>query len=154
MNLKRLLLDQVNACYGRDTWFVSIKTALNGINAEEASWRNKETNHSIWEIVNHLIYYNGLYLDKFKGESVEETAYDNKATFTEGHRSEWNQTLKLLDQLMGEWIENIEASPETHLEKWVSEINHLALHHTYHVGQIVYIRKAMGRWEAANGVLS
>ncbi|WP_026570031.1 DinB family protein [Sediminibacillus terrae] len=153
MHIKTLLTDQFNACYGKDTWFVSIKTAINGVNTEEALWKNKETMHSIWEIVNHLIYYNALYLKKFKGESGGEAVLDNDATFTVSVKPGWEETTHVLDQLMAEWIENIEASSDAHMEKWVTELNFLALHHTYHVGQIVNIRKSIGTWDSASGVL-
>ncbi|SDJ65697.1 DinB family protein [Sediminibacillus albus] len=152
METKKILLQQFNACHQENTWFVSLQSAVKGISAEQASWKNNESANSIWEIVNHLAYYNQRGLNQFKGNPDEMPAADNNHTFNNKVALNWPDTVHSIDKLMSEWITRIEESNEEYLEKWVSELTHLALHHTYHVGQIVQIRKSMGIWDSAQGV--
>ncbi|WMX56720.1 DinB family protein [Peribacillus sp. R9-11] len=64
MNLKAVLLEQMGACYEQKNWFVPLNIAIDGLSAEQASWKSRDSN-SIWQIVNHLIFWNERYLNRF-----------------------------------------------------------------------------------------
>ena len=46
---KNILLDQHNACYDDNQWFVSLKTVLDGVTAEDADWRPDGADNTIRE---------------------------------------------------------------------------------------------------------
>ncbi len=41
---------------------------------------------------------------------------------------------------------------ENQVKVWASEIAHIGTHNAYHIGQIVYIRRLQGSWDAEKGV--
>ena len=60
MTAKSVLLEQFNACYDENNWFVSLKSVLDGVTAEQADWSPEGTGNSIRETVNHLIFWNNV----------------------------------------------------------------------------------------------
>ena len=48
---KEILLEQHNACYDQNNWFVAVKSALEGLTAEEAAWKPEGADNTIWEEV-------------------------------------------------------------------------------------------------------
>jgi hypothetical protein len=57
-----------------------------------------------------------------------------------------------MDSIIAEWICSIQQCNEDTLNQWASEISHLTIHTTYHIGQIIHIRKEQGSWEMTQGV--
>ena len=53
---------------------------------------------------------------------------------------------------MTDWEKAIEAAEDQKLQSWYSTIAHISAHNAYHTGQILYIRKQQGSWDAAKGV--
>ena len=73
MSIKALIIKQFKACYDTNTWFVSIQTALENLDAKDALAKTSSDTHSIFELVYHLYFFNKLELDRFRGipDSVE-----------------------------------------------------------------------------------
>lgn len=152
MNCKDILVAQLNACHNHDTWFVSLQSALRGLTAEQASEKTKNSANSIHEIVNHLIYYNERYLNRFNGITNPKGVESNDDTFTENAHRSWQSTVETMDNIMSEWIISVKDSQEDRLQQWAADLTHLTIHTTYHIGQIVQIRKEQGSWNPSNGV--
>jgi hypothetical protein len=57
---------------------VPVKIAIEGLTPEQAAWKEPNENHSIVQLVNHLIFWNQHQLAKFKGEKPAEFSGDNK----------------------------------------------------------------------------
>jgi uncharacterized damage-inducible protein DinB len=93
MNLNELLLDQMHSCHDQSGWFVSLNNALIGLTAEQAAWKDGSTNNSIWQLVNHLIFWNENYLNRFKGIPNPGFKGTNDSTFegekTSGTDEDW-----------------------------------------------------------------
>ena len=53
-----LLLNVLDSTFDKESWYAPFKHAIEGLTAEQAMWKppSEETN-TIWENVNHLIYY-------------------------------------------------------------------------------------------------
>jgi len=53
-----LLLNALDSTFDKESWYAPFKHAIEGLTAEQAMWKpsGEETN-TIWENVNHLIYY-------------------------------------------------------------------------------------------------
>ncbi|MBY7144825.1 DinB family protein [Virgibacillus sp. NKC19-3] len=149
MDVKDIFLAQLNT-FQENTWFVSLRNAIDGLTEEQANWKPNETNNSIFEEVNHLLFYNQRYLNRFKDIPNERNTDDN--TFRNKAALDWNEAVQRLNTIMVEWKNVVEASDSDKLEEFAPELAHLTLHTTYHTGQILYIRKLQGSWNAKDGV--
>lgn len=150
--LKSVLLDQLKETHSEESWFVPVKIAIEGLTPEQAAWKDASDNHSIAQLVNHLIFWNQQQLAKFKGEKPTEFDGDNKKTFAGLDKAAWEASVKQIDEIMIAWEKAIEGADDAKLAKWYSTIEKISTHNAYHTGQIIYIRKMKGNWDPAKGV--
>jgi uncharacterized damage-inducible protein DinB len=150
--LKSVLLEQLKETHNEEAWFVPVKVAIADLTPEQAAWKDTTDNHSIAQLVNHLIFWNQQQLTKFKGEKPAEFDGDNKKTFAELDKAAWETSVKQIDEVMIAWEKAIEAADEAKLAKWSSTIAKISTHNAYHTGQIIYIRKMKGNWDPSKGV--
>lgn len=161
---KAILLEQFIACYDENGWFVALKNALKDLTVEQAAWKMKNLDNSIWEIVRHLNFYNKAYLQRFKGIDYVYPTNDNNETFAYAENvleETWQAELGRFDSMMRDWRNLLEAADETKFDEAVSATNkslwgsllaHINVHNAYHGGQIVLIRKLQGSWDSRQGV--
>lgn len=150
--LKSVLLAQLRETHNKEAWFAPLKVAIEGLTAEQASASDGAENHSIVQLVNHLIFWNQQQLAKFRGEKPAEFDGDNKKTFAGLDKATWDASVKQIDDLMSAWEKAIEDADDAKLAKWYSTIARISTHNAYHTGQIIYIRKLKGTWDPAKGV--
>jgi uncharacterized damage-inducible protein DinB len=158
--MKELLNEQFNSCYDTNGWFAAVRTALDGVTAEQASWKPAGADNSIWENVNHLIFWNERWLQRYRGELNEPQDVENKGTFRAG-ATDWPAVVARLYSIFDEWRENLNRTDEERLgsmvnagyqEPWWVPLAHQNIHNAYHIGQIVLLRKLQGAWDPAKGV--
>ncbi|MGX6441768.1 DinB family protein [Neobacillus sp. K501] len=161
MNRKDVILEQFLLCDSKNGWFVSFKSAVAELNAEQATWKNTETENSIREIISHLVFWNERYLNRFKGIPIQKMEGDNDSTFDALNDVEWNKSIERFHAVMKEWYQTIQLADEEKLDQQVSEdskgswletLTSITLHNAYHIGQIVTIRKLQGSWRKEIGV--
>ncbi|MEH6681596.1 MAG: DinB family protein [Sediminicola sp.] len=145
--VKTLLVQQLKNTHTHQEWFAPTKKALEGLTPEQLMWKDSTENHSIGELVSHLIFWNEMNLKAFKGEKVPDYKEDNKETFIRYTSKDWELALKKLDHIQMEWERSTELATATQIADWNIEIANMAMHTAYHTGQIVYIRKRNGWWE-------
>ncbi|MGD9588549.1 MAG: DinB family protein [Pyrinomonadaceae bacterium] len=157
--LKETLLHQFGVCYDQNEWFVAIKNAVDGLTAEEAAWKPAGTEHSIWELVNHLSHDNNSLLHRVLGVEYGSPAANNDETFFSPSGS-WAADLERFEAIMTRWRDLLEIIDDAKLAERVPPRNELAeieianmnAHNAYHGGQILLIRKLQGAWDPQNGV--
>ncbi|CAN5398056.1 DinB family protein [soil metagenome] len=161
--MKEILLEQFTVTFDENGWFVALKNALDGLSVEDALWKEGELDHSIWELVVHLRYWNERWLRRFSGGEVGESKETIDATFRgeSGGAEEWEKLKDELFQVFADWKRAIETVDEAKFseqvsddydEPWSVPIAHQNIHNAYHIGQIVVIRKIQGSWNAKQGV--
>lgn len=150
-NLKPLLLQELRWTHNvKGDWFVPVNIAIATITPEQASWKDKSGNHSIIELINHLIFWDERNLAKFKGEALSKFNGDNDETF---HSAlSWEAAQQELDHVLTDWEKAIEGADDAKLQKWHATIDNIVAHRAYHTGEIVYIRRQQGSWNPASGV--
>jgi uncharacterized damage-inducible protein DinB len=157
---KEILLEQFAACYDENGWFVALLNALEGVTADQAAWKPENADNSIWENVNHLIFWNERWLQRYRGELNKPEDVENKGTFHSGE-TDWQATLEKLNAVMAEWREKLRSIDEDKLASpvnseyhapWRSPLAHQNIHNAYHIGQIVLLRKLQGSWNPDHGV--
>jgi len=150
--LKGILLESLRTTHNQKEWFVPVSLAVEGLTPEQAKWKDKSGNHSIGQLTNHLAFWNAESLAKFKGEKPPAYGGNNEETFNSFDSKTWNETVKGLDTVLTEWEKAVEAADDNKLKSWASTIEHIGTHNGYHIGQIVYIRRLQGSWDASKGV--
>jgi len=163
MTQKEILLKQMSACHNQKNWFVPMNDALSGLTPQQALWLDSTESHSIWQIVNHLIFWNNRWLNRFKGIAMPKMEGDNEATFSvkNGTQQEWLSAIKKLDEILDEWETELKKADEIKLnneafqdyeDSWYDVIMQITIHNAYHIGQIVNLRKMQGSWDSKQGV--
>ncbi len=128
-----------------------VNIAIQGLTPEQAAWKDDTDNHSIVQLVNHLIFWNKQQLAKFNGEKPAPVN-DNKETFTGLDKATWEASVKGIDEVLSAWEKAIQDADDAKLSKWYGTIARISTHNAYHTGQIIYIRKMKGNWDPAKGV--
>ena len=150
--LKGVLLEQLKTTHDQKDWFASAKEAVEGVSAEQASWRDGKGNHSIGQLTAHLVFWNRQQLAKFKGEKPADFSGDNNETFNRFDAAKWTATVKELDEVMTALEQVVKTADEASLQKWASALAHIGAHNAYHIGQMVYVRRLQGSWDPEKGV--
>jgi hypothetical protein len=150
--LKGVLLEQLRTTHNVKDWFAPADIAVQGLTAEQANWSDGKGNHSVGQEVNHLVYWDNYELMKFKGETPPKFDGNNDATFAKFDAKQWSALVKQMDDVMTGWEEAVQAADDKKVAEWASTIAHIGAHNAYHIGQIVYIRKLQGSWDADKGV--
>src|ERR1700728_2078460 len=152
--LRSLLLQELHTTHNQAEWFVPISVAVDGLNAEQASWQPPAGGHSAGQLTYHLLFWNRRSLLKLKGETTEKFGGDNEETFVKFDNKQWSDTVRQLDQVMTDLEKLVESADEQKLAVWAPTVANICTHNAYHVGQIVYVRKMQGSWTPENGVKS
>lgn len=144
--VKSILLDLLKNSHTEQHWFVPTNTALDGLTAEQSNWRDSTDNHSIGELVSHLVFWNEINLRAFKGEDMADFEVDNETTFKMYTENEWQSLVHKLDSIQTAWEPMILNATDEQVTEWGKEIANIQAHNAYHTGQIIYIRKQKGWW--------
>jgi len=150
--LKGVLLEQLRTTHNQKDWFVDGNTAISGLTAEQASWKDGKGNHSVGQQAYHLVFWNKQELAKFKGESPDKFSGNNEETFDKFDAKQWDVVVKQFDQVMTDLEKAVEAADDKKIAEWASTLAHVGTHNAYHIGQIVFVRKEQGSWDPDKGV--
>ncbi|MEQ8419876.1 MAG: DinB family protein [Arenibacter algicola] len=145
-SIRALLLEQLKNTHNKEDWFAPINVALDGVTAEQSNWRDNSENHSIGQLVSHLIFWNERVLNAFEGNTLPNFNDDNNITFIQYEGEQWALAIKKLDGIQTEWEKKVLSATDEQLKEWSSNIANVCSHNAYHTGQIIYIRKRNGWW--------
>lgn len=158
MSQTQVLLQRWDECFGQEDWYPPLVPALEGVTAEEAAWKPEgEAVNSIWENVNHLLYYKEYHLQRMRGENPDFKASSNDETFSsvEDGDEAWQKTVDRLKKVHGEVRSFLSGLSDSELNApfptrpLASLIHSLMMHDAYHTGQIIMLRKLKGSWPAS-----
>jgi uncharacterized damage-inducible protein DinB len=153
-----LLLEQLDVHCHENEWFVSADTALLGTTAVEAAWVPPGMNNTIWQIVNHLLFWNEDVVHRLRGTVNPNKAADNDVTFGQPgdpfDEAGWEQTLVRFRSVMKELRSTIADVEDGQLDMPYRPdspsiqrlLSNIMMHDTYHIGQIVLLRKLRSSW--------
>ena len=150
--LRSLLLHELNTTHNKADWFVPINVAVDGLTAQQASWQPSAGLHSSGQLAYHLLFWNRRALQDLKGDSQGKYTGSNDETFTKFDDKQWSDIIKQLDQVMSDYEKLVESADDQKLASMANMVANICTHNAYHVGQIVYVRKLQGSWNAEKGV--
>ncbi|PET68927.1 hypothetical protein CN514_09330 [Bacillus sp. AFS001701] len=147
-----MFLNVLDKTYDKESWFAPLKDSIEGITAEQASWRpSGEATKSIWENVNHLLYYKERIVANLEGrEWTQNLDGDQTFFFTEPSNdvNEWKKVVERLENTscsLRQLLSNL-SDEELMRNSFEVKLMDLLLHDAYHTGQIIQIRKMQGSW--------
>ncbi len=151
--LKSILLSQLKSTHNEQDWFVPASKSVEGMTADQANWKDGNVNHSVGQLVAHLVFWNQQQLMTWKGQKPPAFNGKNDETFGGNlDKASWDKAVNDLDAVLSEMEKWITSADEATLVKQYDTIAHVSAHNAYHTGQIIYIRKQQGSWDPEKGV--
>jgi uncharacterized damage-inducible protein DinB len=150
--LREVLLAELRSTHTKAEWFVPASIAVKGLTAEQASWTDGKGNHSVGQLVYHLVFWNRQNLARLKDEKAAAFSGNNDETFNKFDSKTWNETVQQLDEVMNQLEKWVETADEAKLKESAQVFTHISTHNAYHIGEIIYVRKEQGSWDPKNGV--
>jgi hypothetical protein len=151
-DLRSTLLQQLKTTHDKKEWFVPANVAIEGLTAEQASWKDGSGNHSAGQLTHHLVFWNERVLLELKGQKPADFNGNNDETFDSFDRKTWADLVKRLDAVMNGLEKLVQEADEAALKKMAATIANVSAHNAYHTGQIIFVRKLQGSWDARKGV--
>ncbi|MDP4096338.1 DinB family protein [Paenibacillus sp. P96] len=150
VHAKEVLANQLLANANDPSWHLPFLQAVEGVTEEEAYWKPAPGSHSIAAITQHLLYWNEIWLTRFKEGRMDAAVAvgDNNHSFVIAENVSFSDLREGLLDVLLQWqdllsIERLEAPaigfPVSVV--WWEVISNAAIHNAYHIGQIVFIRK-------------
>lgn len=146
-DLRSVLLQQLKSTHTKEEWFVPANDAVKGLTAEQASWTDGSGNHSVGQLVNHLVFWNERQLQNFKGEKPAAFDGNNDETFNAFDKKSWDDIVKRLDAVLTGLEKVVAEAPEAKLKELAPTIANISAHNAYHTGQIIFVRKLQKSWK-------
>ncbi|WP_433945474.1 DinB family protein [Paenibacillus sp. SN-8-1] len=151
------LLSQLDAIWYHDEWFTTVTRALDGVTSVEAAWKPAGDSNTIWQLVNHMNFYNEQILQQLTNQPPHQ-AINNTSTFGSpgeaGNEDGWQEVKERAFSITAEIRKAMESLSDSDLDTQVNEttlghtLSSWVMHDGFHTGQIVLIRKLQGSWPA------
>ncbi|MFW9974749.1 MAG: DinB family protein [Candidatus Thorarchaeota archaeon] len=129
--------------------------ALLNLNFEMASKLPKNSEHSCWHILYHIVYWQDLMLEALRGKKDMNWPKNNEASWLKNlpkDRENWDELVQRFISgieeayRLTEKIESVEALPSWPKVPPFRALMVLSQHNSYHIGQIVTTRQILGFW--------
>lgn len=152
MNRTDLLLRMLDTTYDQESWYAPLKPAIEGLSAEQACWRpDGEATKTIWENVNHLIYYKERTTAKLEDREWPNPLDGNDTFYlTEqvNDDKEWRAVVERVETAHRGLRDALSKTAEAKIYEGALEekLLDIMLHDAYHTGQIMQLRKMQGSW--------
>jgi hypothetical protein len=151
-SVKAIVLEQLKSSHDNKNWYAPMNSAVEGLTAEQANWKDSTANHSIGQLVSHLIFWNERSLIAFQGGKAPDFSGNNEETFTRFDPANWARAVARLDSIETKLEDVFANATDAQLKDFAATAANIASHNAYHTGQIIYIRKHKGWWNPEQGV--
>lgn len=137
------------AFYEGDCWIgLNFQQAIQSINAEQASKQKGKGHNSIWQLVNHLIYWRKTVIIRLQGVLGNPPMVDFYQP-AKPITAEWEKTVQHFEEINQTLINTIRAFDENKLDQpspmkgqtYYQLLMGCLQHDGYHMGQIILIKK-------------
>ncbi len=129
-----------------------------GLSAEDAARRVPGVNHSIVEIVAHMLFWQSWFLNRCSGIPVPAAAHaaEGWPTVT---AADW---VRVRDQFLQDLSRAVDLPARGRIDPPLEfppiadygvedTLTHVAQHNAHHLGQVVTLRQALGLWPPPGG---
>lgn len=147
-----MLLNVLDSTFDNESWYAPFKHAIEGLTAKQACWQPfGEATKTIWENVNHLIYYKERLAANLLGREWTRDL-DGNETFNLINQSnddkEWKKVVERAVNAQLNLRKVLSTITDEQLDQDLLEekLLDIMLHDAYHTGQVVQLRKMQGSW--------
>ena len=143
---------------------VTLKTALDGVTWTQAGARPPGAPKSIFQIVHHLVFWNSWVVDWLDGADPPIPRQDSDSwpgAVGPANAEEWQAAVARLNDLADTLAQHARADDlqATRLslgapKSRAAMLHTIASHNSYHLGQIVLVRRIVGAWPPPGGGLA
>lgn len=145
------ILDQLKRAYEGEAWHgPSVKEVLAGVTAVQAAAKPLPNAHSIWDIVQHIAFWENGLRRRLAGEVFKASLEDEWPAVTDTSEAAWQNALAALERGQHELRQAISELTEARLSERVPGepysiyfmLHGVIQHDLYHAGQIALLKKA------------
>ena len=145
------LLNHYDGVLNGDAWHGdSVWKTLEGISAQTAAARPLPGCHNIWEIVMHMVFWEGVAAKRLAGERAGLVLELNFPATPEVTEENWSKTLedfRASNRALRGALAKLEPARLNQLtaagkRTYYDEAHGILEHHVYHLGQIALLKKA------------
>jgi uncharacterized damage-inducible protein DinB len=151
MSETKRFFSELKSIYYANAWHgPALKEVLAGVTAAQAATKPITNGHSIWELILHIIGWNGVFLLALAGKSVTAPEQGDFPAVNDTSEEAWQKLLGQLDQDYEKLLNAVSSLTEEQLnQKALGKDYNLRLmlrgtinHNIYHTGQIALLKKA------------
>jgi len=117
-DVKSLLIEQLTNSHTNKDWYVPLRYAVKDLSNEQVHWQDSAKNHSICQLVSHLIFWNERILVAFRGESPSKFSDVNDETFLKYCSDDWEGMVFKLDSIQIAWEDAVKHASDEQLVEW------------------------------------
>lgn len=149
MNESEKIAALFEAFYDGECWIgLNFKQAIKGVDEMLAAKKKEAFVNSIWQLVNHIIYWRKTVIIRLQGVLDNPPMSDFYQPEKTDHLS-WKETLLQFQEVQNELAKTIRAFPPTQLDKaspkraqtYYQLLIGCLQHDGYHMGQIILLKK-------------
>ena len=149
-----IIISLVKDAYNGDPWFGrSVKSLLNDVK-EDYVFERPNNQHSILELLWHMILWREFVLNNFRNYNKKDVEYfeeNDWRNLDHSDRTLWQKGLQQLDETQSELIETLQLQHDVILGETVPGKNYnfkkllfgIIAHDIYHIGQVAYLNKLL-----------
>lgn len=146
------IIDELKRIHEGEAWHgPALKELLAGITHEQALSRPIEHAHSVWELVLHIIGWEGVFRRRLEGERATEPEEGDFPVIEDKSAGGWAQALAKLEDSHEKLLKTVSELSDSTLETNVAGreysvrflLHGIVCHNVYHAGQIGLLRKAL-----------
>ena len=121
-------------------WYASWEKAID-VTAAQAAWKPEPGRHSIWQIFNHMLFWQDYTLRALAGDKAGRDEVDRRSWEEplDPGESTWTQVRQRFAVSCRAMLDSMRAGGKS-LERLVYHLPH----ESYHMGQIMYLRAMQG----------
>jgi uncharacterized damage-inducible protein DinB len=150
------LVSQLQESYNGDPWFGRNAEKLLGEVTETLAFQKPNGQHSIAELVWHMVNWREFVISRFKKDETKDLHYfeaNDWRQLDHSDRSLWQHGLQKLNETQELLINILQDQSDSILDKTVEErtynyrnlLNGIVQHDIYHLGQIAYLVKFLNQ---------
>jgi hypothetical protein len=150
LNEVKFIIEQIETTFDGDSWHgPSLMKTLEGVDLEQANMRPLVGRHTIWENLEHIIFWIDPVIEALKGELMPDLQTVKDWPETGETKEEWMKTIQKLrnriNMLTGEVLKldpkQLDSTVPGAQYKYRKMLHGVVHHNLYHAGQIAILKK-------------
>ncbi|MHA2364281.1 MAG: DinB family protein, partial [Candidatus Hodarchaeales archaeon] len=157
--MKDHLINAISSGFHGKWTHIDPKKVLEGLNPAKARKTIDNKSHSCWELLHHIVIWQDAIIKQIKGETLDWNKIQKKDNWpTKESTIDDSNFINLVNRFhqgveeAKKLINHVNFTKTTLLAEGLPEVSIIKLyivllqHESYHIGQIITVRKCLGDW--------